>query len=161
MLVFLLLCCGTILCALFSDILSFTFRPAKGNKSFLNVIKERQLSQQRENCSYWYFEHCHWVTEVMERIVNMSALPMWFEIWTEPGCLYHTTYIYEHHNLTEWLVCFRHLLSDQTDPFNRSPLTMDMVKPNDELRMLIQAWIKERKLQHQTQTHSSHIWKLC
>jgi ubiquitin conjugation factor E4 A len=45
----------------------------------------------------------------------------------------------------------RHLLSDQTDPFNRSPLTMDMLKPNDELRLQIEAWIKERKLQHRTQ----------
>ncbi|XP_071438590.1 ubiquitin conjugation factor E4 A [Hetaerina americana] len=39
----------------------------------------------------------------------------------------------------------RHLLSDQTDPFNRSPLTLDMVKPADELRCRIEAWIKERK----------------
>jgi len=60
-------------------------------------------------------------------------------------------FIYEHHKMTEWLVCFRHLLSDQTDPFNRSPLTMDMLKPNDELRLQIEAWIKERKLQHRTQ----------
>jgi hypothetical protein len=45
---------------------------------------------------------------------------------------------------------FRHLLSDQTDPFNRSALTMDMVTPNDELRLQIEAWIKEKKQQHQS-----------
>lgn len=28
----------------------------------------------------------------------------------------------------------RHLLSDQTDPFNRSPLTMDQIRPNTELK---------------------------
>jgi len=28
---------------------------------------------------------------------------------------------------------------------------MDMLKPNDELRLQIEAWIKERKLQHRTQ----------
>jgi len=35
-----LLCCGTVLCTLFSDTLSFTVRPAKGKKSFLNIIQE-------------------------------------------------------------------------------------------------------------------------
>lgn len=49
----------------------------------------------------------------------------------------------------------RHLLSDQSDPFNRSPLTMDMVKPHDELRAQIQAWIKERKSQQQNKQASS------
>ncbi|XP_035743487.1 ubiquitin conjugation factor E4 A-like [Vespa mandarinia] len=39
----------------------------------------------------------------------------------------------------------RHLLSDQTDPFNRSPLTMDMVKSNTELRNKIQEWIAKKK----------------
>ncbi|XP_067010286.2 ubiquitin conjugation factor E4 A [Anabrus simplex] len=46
----------------------------------------------------------------------------------------------------------RHLLSDQTDPFNRSPLTMDMVKPNEDLREQIQNWIKERRSEHSTST---------
>lgn len=40
---------------------------------------------------------------------------------------------------------FRHLLSDQTDPFNRSPLTMDMVKPDVELQQKIQEWISQKK----------------
>lgn len=39
----------------------------------------------------------------------------------------------------------RHLLSDQSDPFNRSPLTMDQVKPDDELRSKIQEWVNEKK----------------
>ncbi|XP_050447919.1 ubiquitin conjugation factor E4 A [Cataglyphis hispanica] len=39
----------------------------------------------------------------------------------------------------------RHLLSDQTDPFNRSPLTMDMIKSNVELQQKIQEWISQRK----------------
>ncbi|XP_029428286.1 ubiquitin conjugation factor E4 A [Rhinatrema bivittatum] len=45
----------------------------------------------------------------------------------------------------------RHLLSDQTDPFNRSPLTMDQVKPNTELKQKIQQWLAERKLQQKAQ----------
>lgn len=39
----------------------------------------------------------------------------------------------------------RHLLSDQTDPFNRSPLTMDQVKPNAELKERISDWVRKRK----------------
>ncbi|XP_031636588.1 ubiquitin conjugation factor E4 A [Contarinia nasturtii] len=39
----------------------------------------------------------------------------------------------------------RHLLSDQTDPFNREPLTMDQVKSDTELKEKIDAWIRERK----------------
>lgn len=39
----------------------------------------------------------------------------------------------------------RHLLSDQTDPFNRESLTMDQVKSDAELKEKIDAWIRERK----------------
>ncbi|XP_052870320.1 ubiquitin conjugation factor E4 A [Anopheles cruzii] len=42
----------------------------------------------------------------------------------------------------------RHLLSDQTDPFNRSPLTMDQVKRNDQLKADIDAWIAEKRAAH-------------
>lgn len=38
----------------------------------------------------------------------------------------------------------RHLLSDQTDPFNRSPLTMEMVTPNEELKKKILEWRAKR-----------------
>ncbi|CCC70440.1 hypothetical protein NCAS_0E03700 [Naumovozyma castellii] len=38
-----------------------------------------------------------------------------------------------------------HLLSDSTDPFNRSPLKLDEVIPNDDLREKIQAFIKEKR----------------
>ncbi|CAH2096167.1 unnamed protein product [Euphydryas editha] len=39
----------------------------------------------------------------------------------------------------------RHLLSDQTDPFNRSPLSMDQIKSNTELKERINNWINEKK----------------
>ncbi|XP_077524985.1 ubiquitination factor E4A isoform X2 [Amblyomma americanum] len=38
----------------------------------------------------------------------------------------------------------RHLLSDQTDPFNRSPLTMEMVTPNEDLKKKILEWRAKR-----------------
>lgn len=42
------------------------------------------------------------------------------------------------------------LCSDQTDPFNRSPLTMDQIRPNEELKQQILQWLdkhKQEKLQ--------------
>lgn len=39
----------------------------------------------------------------------------------------------------------RHLLSDQTDPFNRAPLTMDMLEPQDELRQSVHQWMEQKK----------------
>lgn len=39
----------------------------------------------------------------------------------------------------------RHLLSDQSDPFNRSPLTMDQVRTDTELRSRIEQWVREKK----------------
>ncbi|KTF81049.1 hypothetical protein cypCar_00015820 [Cyprinus carpio] len=43
----------------------------------------------------------------------------------------------------------RHLLSDQTDPFNRSPLTMDQIRPNEELRQQIMKWLADHKQSNQ------------
>lgn len=39
----------------------------------------------------------------------------------------------------------RHLLSDQSDPFNRSPLTMDQVKSDVELRERIETWMADKR----------------
>jgi ubiquitin conjugation factor E4 B len=41
----------------------------------------------------------------------------------------------------------QHLLSDPTDPFNRAPLTMEDVVPNDELREEIEAWVMSKRKQ--------------
>ncbi|KAI9096092.1 ubiquitin elongating factor core-domain-containing protein [Phlyctochytrium arcticum] len=38
-----------------------------------------------------------------------------------------------------------HLLSDAHDPFNRQPLTIDQVVPNDDLRNKISQWRQQRK----------------
>lgn len=50
-------------------------------------------------------------------------------------------------NIVDRSTICRHLLSDQKDPFNRSPLTLDMLKPHDELRTKIHAWMAEMKAQ--------------
>ncbi|XP_052896572.1 ubiquitin conjugation factor E4 B isoform X2 [Anopheles moucheti] len=44
----------------------------------------------------------------------------------------------------------RHLLNSSTDPFNRQPLTEDMLKPATELKERIQQWIKEYRAQKQS-----------
>lgn len=41
----------------------------------------------------------------------------------------------------------RHILSDQTDPFNRQPLTMDMVIPATDLHLRTEQWLREKKQQ--------------
>ncbi|XP_053685325.1 ubiquitin conjugation factor E4 A [Sabethes cyaneus] len=48
----------------------------------------------------------------------------------------------------------RHLLSDQSDPFNRSPLTMDQVKRNVDLKERIDKWIREKRAEHAAKTAS-------
>ena len=39
----------------------------------------------------------------------------------------------------------RHLLSDQTDPFNREPLSLDKVVPMEELKAEIERWMEEKR----------------
>ncbi|XP_061397398.1 ubiquitin conjugation factor E4 B [Musca vetustissima] len=45
----------------------------------------------------------------------------------------------------------RHLLNSNTDPFNRQPLTEDMLVPNIELKERIDAWRKEQRYKRQQQ----------
>jgi hypothetical protein len=39
----------------------------------------------------------------------------------------------------------RHLLSTGTDPFSRAQLSLDMVRPDEELAARIRAWLEERQ----------------
>lgn len=45
----------------------------------------------------------------------------------------------------------RHLLNSSTDPFNRQPLTEDMLVPNQELKERINAWRKDQRFKRQQQ----------
>ncbi|CAL8071364.1 unnamed protein product [Calicophoron daubneyi] len=40
---------------------------------------------------------------------------------------------------------YRHLLNDSTDPFNRQPLAMAQVEPQEDLKAAIHAWVAERR----------------
>ena len=42
-------------------------------------------------------------------------------------------------------VIIRHLLNDPTDPFNRQPLTEEMLEPDTELLAKIHDWLKAKK----------------
>jgi len=46
-------------------------------------------------------------------------------------------------NVVDKSTIARHLLSDQTDPFNRAPLTMEMLEPDVELKARIEKFVKE------------------
>lgn len=48
-------------------------------------------------------------------------------------------------NIMDRAVILRHLLNSSTDPFNRQPLTEDMLTPDPELRQRIAAWKRERQ----------------
>lgn len=39
----------------------------------------------------------------------------------------------------------QHLLNDSTDPFNRQPLTTDMLQPQSDLRERIDGFVKSRE----------------
>jgi ubiquitin conjugation factor E4 B len=41
----------------------------------------------------------------------------------------------------------QHLLNDPHDPFNRKELSIDMIKPADELRERMAAWIQQKRLE--------------
>ncbi|KAK4279414.1 hypothetical protein QN277_011200 [Acacia crassicarpa] len=48
----------------------------------------------------------------------------------------------------------RHLLSDSSDPFNRSHLTADMLIPNDELKARIEEFVRSQELKKHDQGQS-------
>ncbi|KAH3871035.1 ubiquitin conjugation factor E4 A-like [Dreissena polymorpha] len=48
-------------------------------------------------------------------------------------------------NIVDRSIISRHILSDQIDPFNRQPLTLDMVVPMTELKEKIDTWILDQK----------------
>ncbi|XP_076046927.1 ubiquitination factor E4A [Oratosquilla oratoria] len=74
-------------------------------------------------------------TEAPEEFLD----PLMMNIMSDPVLLPSSQVICDRQTIA------RHLLSDQTDPFNRQPLTMEDVIPQKELSQRIQAWMKEKK----------------
>ncbi|XP_052772600.1 ubiquitin conjugation factor E4 A-like isoform X2 [Mya arenaria] len=55
-------------------------------------------------------------------------------------------------NIVDRSIISRHILSDQNDPFNRAPLSLDMVVPMVDLKARIEAWIQEQRDKHNSDT---------
>ena len=51
-----------------------------------------------------------------------------------------------------------YISSDQTDPFNRQPLTMEEIQTNEELKERIEKWKKENTKQKEWNSIVSMIW---
>lgn len=90
---------------------------------------------------------CVWCTKILSFFVSIMCIT---SIICSSIVLLQTT------GLTSVLYS-RHLLSDQTDPFNRSPLTMDMIQPNVDLKCKIEEWIKERRAKTKDAWFDSHL----
>ncbi|KAK9742559.1 hypothetical protein RND81_03G182000 [Saponaria officinalis] len=56
-------------------------------------------------------------------------------------------------------VILRHLLSDSTDPFNRSPLSPDMLIPDNELKARIEEFIRSQAIRYRDEGGHPHITK--
>ncbi|KAI3636711.1 hypothetical protein MIR68_004978 [Amoeboaphelidium protococcarum] len=65
--------------------------------------------------------------------------PLMFSLMEDPVILPTSKITVDRSTITS------HLLSDSTDPFNRRPLSIDMVQPNEELRAQIQSWKLSKK----------------
>lgn len=63
--------------------------------------------------------------------------PLLFTLMTDPVILPTSNVTVDRNTIA------RHLLSDPTDPFNRQPLTLEMVRPDDELKQRIDTWLRE------------------
>eukprot|EP00899_Mesostigma_viride_P025856 jgi/Mesvir1/6455/Mv19535-RA.2 len=77
------------------------------------------------------------VEEALGDIPDEFLDPIQFTLMTDPVTLPSSKMVVDRSSIQ------RHLLSDQTDPFNRSLLTVDMLIPNHELKQRIEAWKAE------------------
>ena len=94
--------------------------------SFFDKLKEEEKKIKEEEINY---------DDAPEEFCdNLTALLM-----TDPVKLPKSQVIVDRKTIET------HLLSDQTDPFNRSPLTKDMLIPCPELKAKIDEYIKKKK----------------
>lgn len=77
--------------------------------------------------------------ELLDDMPDEFLDPIMSTLMTDPVCLPSSKQIVDRSTIA------RHLLSDQSDPFNRSPLTMDMVHPVEDLKKKIHEWIASKK----------------
>ena len=71
--------------------------------------------------------------------------PIMSHLMTDPVKLPHSGQVVDRMTIA------RHVLSDQTDPFTRAPLTMDMVVPQEDLKSKIHEWMDQQRKQSRQQ----------
>lgn len=83
--------------------------------NFVNKVESQKLAEEEEDQDY---------NDVPDEYLD----PLMYTIMKDPVILPTS------HVTIDRSTIKAHLLSDSTDPFNREPLTLDQVKPNDELK---------------------------
>eukprot|EP00727_Mastigamoeba_balamuthi_P005555 m51a1_g1619 hypothetical protein (1130) ;mRNA; r:224458-228807 len=76
--------------------------------------------------------------EMLGDIPDEFVDPLMGQLMTDPVLLSTSQMIVDRSTIA------RHLMTNNLDPFSRTPLTIDQVKPVDDLRERIQAFVKER-----------------
>lgn len=71
-------------------------------------------------------------------LIPTTTRHLFILVTIRPNCLHVVDRVCE-------IVTGEFVHSDQTDPYNRSPLTLDQVIPNPELRLKIQDWIQSKR----------------
>ncbi|KAL3285242.1 hypothetical protein HHI36_019352 [Cryptolaemus montrouzieri] len=104
-----------------------------GGSSFIQEMQELAEKVAAKAAEYQVNEEA--VAEAPEHFLD----PIMSTLMTDPVILPSSRQIVDRTTIA------RHLLSDQTDPFNRSPLSMDQIIPHTELAKEIKEWIDERR----------------
>ncbi|XP_044734743.1 ubiquitin conjugation factor E4 A [Chrysoperla carnea] len=99
------------------------------------ISELRQLANKVEELARLQKEDDEIFTDIPDEFLD----PIMSTLMTDPVILPSSKQTVDRNTIS------RHLLSDQTDPFNRSPLTMDQVIPNTDLATQIQEWIKQKR----------------
>jgi hypothetical protein len=97
------------------------------------------LINMKENVSR-YNEQFHMEELAMEDVPEEYLDPLMNDIMNDPVMLPTSG------NIMDRDVIMRHLLGEQNDPFNREPLSADMLIPQDELRQKIEKWKKTKQI---------------
>ncbi|UPR03194.1 ubiquitin conjugation factor E4 [Chloropicon primus] len=77
--------------------------------------------------------------EMLGEIPDEFLDPIQYTLMTDPVILPSSKMVMDRSTIQ------RHLLSDQTDPFNRSKLTPDMLLPEVELKKKIEQWLSDQR----------------
>ncbi|XP_070548264.1 ubiquitin conjugation factor E4 A-like [Ptychodera flava] len=93
---------------------------------FAKKVQERATQQKKDE-------------EILGEIPDEFLDPIMSTLMTDPVLLPSSKLTVDRTTIA------RHLLSDQTDPFNRSPLSMEQVIPNTELKDKIDQWLAEHR----------------